>query len=170
MAKRSFQNPTWTPTATADATNLANSTFMDIASSAAGGLNVIEIYEGGQASASSINIMMFARTAVSAAIPTALAAPVSDGPLDTRTAAAQVATASVTCVQAGTVPTRCSATTAGRLNLSFNAFGGIVRWVAAPGEEWGISGVTVNVSESVLSAFTGGSVGLMGSHIIYEAL
>jgi len=170
MAKRSFQNPTWTPTATADTTALANSTHMTIASSAAGGLNVIEIYEGGQASASSINIMMFARNSTVGVIPTALSAPVSDGPLDTRTAAAQVATASVTFVQAGTSPQRSAVTTSSRLNLSFNAFGGIVRWVAAPGEEWGISGVTASISESSLSAFTGGSVGLMGAHIIYEGL
>ena len=53
-------------------------------------VNVIEIYQGGQASASSINIMMFARDSTLAAIPTALAAPVSDGPLDTRTGRAVV--------------------------------------------------------------------------------
>ncbi len=44
----------------------------------------------------------------------------------------------------------------------------IVRWVAAPGEEWGITGVSVSVSGSTLSAYTGGSVGLMGAHIIFE--
>lgn len=166
MAKRSFQNPTWTPTATADTSALANSTYMAIeASAAGGGLNVIEIYEGGQASASSINIMMFARSSTFGTIPTALAAPVSDGPLDTRTATAQL---SLTYVQAATGAQRSAVTTSSRLNLSFNAFGGIVRWVAAPGEEWGITGTTVSISGSTLSAFTGGSVGLMGSHIIYE--
>ena len=167
MAKRVFQNPTWTPTATADTTNLANSTFMAIgASGATAGLQIIEIYEGGQATASSVNIMMFARDSTVGAIPTALSAPVSDGPADTRTAA--LAAVPITFVQAGTVPQRSASVLAARLNLSFNAFGGIVRWVAAPGEEWGITGVTVNVSESSLSAFTGGSVGLMGAHIVYE--
>lgn len=136
------------------------------ASSATAGLNVVEIYEGGQASASSINIMVFARDSTLVAAPTALAAPVSDGPLDTRTAA--LAAVPITAVQAGTLPQRSAVTTSARLNLTFNAFGGIVRWVAAPGEEWGITGVTVSVSESSLSAFTGGSVGLMGAHIIYE--
>jgi hypothetical protein len=141
---------------------------MCIGSAAGLGLNVIEIYEGGQASASSINIMMFARDSTLSVIPTALSAPASDGPMDTRTAVAQT-TASVTNNFAGTAPQRSAVTTSARLNLSFNAFGGIVRWVAAPGEEWGILGVTASISESSLSAFTGGSVGLMGAHIVYEA-
>ncbi len=168
MAKRIFQVPTFTPTATADTTNYANNTFMAIgASGATAGLNVIEIYEGGQASASSINIMMFARDVVLAGTPTALAAPAGDGPMDTRTAA--LAAVPITFNFVSTTPNqRSSAVAQARLNLSLNTFGGIVRWVAAPGEEWGITGVTVNVSESSLSAFTGGSVGLMGAHIVYE--
>jgi len=167
MAKRSFSAATWTPTATADTTNLANSTFMAIgASGATAGLNVLEIYIGGQASASSINIMQFARDSTLMATPTALAAPNSDGPLDSRTAA--LAAVPITAVQAATLPQRSAATTAARLSLSLNTFGGIIRWVAAPGEEWGITGVTVNISESSLSAFTGGSVGLIGTHVIYE--
>lgn len=140
---------------------------MCIGSAAGNGLNVIEIYEGGQATASAVNIMMFARDSTLSAIPTALAAPASDGPLDSRTAAAQIASG-VTNNFAGTAPQRSATTTSARLNLSFNAFGGIVRWVAAPGEEWGITGVTASISESSLSAFTGGSVGLMGAHIVYE--
>lgn len=167
MAKRIFGNPTWTPTATADTSAIANSAHMTIgASGATAGLNVIEIYEGGQATASAVNIMVFARNSTLGVIPTAIAAPVYDGPMDTRTAA--LAAVPITYVQAGTGPLRTAATAQARLNLSFNAFGGIVRWVAAPGEEWGITGVTVNVSESSLSAFTGGSVGLMGAHIVYE--
>lgn len=168
MAKRIFQVPTYTPTATADTTNLANNTHQSIgASGATAGLNVIEIYIGGQATASSVNIMMFARDVVLAGTPTALAAPAGDGPMDTRTAA--LAAVPITFNFVTTTPNqRSSAVAQARLNLSLNAFGGIVRWVAAPGEEWGITGVTVNVSESSLSAFTGGSVGLIGSHIVYE--
>ncbi len=167
MAKRIFQCPTWAPTATADTTNLANNTHMSIgASGATAGLNVIEIYEGGQAAASAPNIMLFARDVVLAGTPTALAAPSGDGAMDTRTAA--LAAPPITFNFVSTTPNqRSSATAQARLNLSFNAFGGIVRWVAAPGEEWGITGITVNVSESSLSALgTGG--GLMGAHLIYE--
>ncbi len=167
MAKRIFQNPSWTPTATADTSTMADGTYMCVgASGATAGLNVIEIYEGGQATSSAVNIMMFARESTLASTPAALAAPVSDGPMDTRTAA--LASPPVTCIAATTGPQRSALTTAARLNLSLNAFGGIVRWVAAPGEEWGITGQTASVSESCLSAYTGGSVGLMGAHIIYE--
>jgi hypothetical protein len=56
------------------------------------------------------------------------------------------------------------------LNLSFNAFGGIVRWVAAPGEEISTVGNTQPLGEVSLSAFTGGTAGLMGAHVVYEPL
>lgn len=167
MAKRLFQAASFTPTATADNAALANATYMAIgAGSTTQSLNVIEIYEGGQASASSINIMMFARDLVLAATPTALAAPNGDGPMSTASAA--LAAPPLTNTAATTGPSRTNTATTARLNLSFNAFGGIVRWVAAPGEEWNITGQTVSVSESSLSAYTGGSPGLMGAHIVYE--
>lgn len=169
MAKRVFQQATWTPTATADGgTNfLANTTYMAIeAANASQGLNVIEIYEGGQASASSINIMQFARSVTFGTTPTALASPNGDGPMNTLTS--PLATVPLTYVAASTGPARSSVSTQARLNLTLNTFGGIVRWVAAPGEEWGIVGVTASISGSSLSAFTGGSAGLLGAHIVYE--
>ena len=46
--------------------------------------------------------------------------------------------------------------------------GGIVRWVAAPGEEPSTIGNTASLGEVSLSAFTGGTAGLTGAHIIYE--
>jgi len=169
MAKRSFQAATWTPTATGDNTAMANTTYMAIESGASTqGLNVIEIYIGGQATASSVNIMQFARTTTVGTTPTALAAPNGDGPLNGLTQA--LPTVAVTYVAASTGPLRSTSTTAARLNLSLNVFGGIVRWVAAPGEEWGIIGTTSGLSGSTLSAFTGGSVGLIGAHIVYEPL
>lgn len=168
MAKRSFSAASYTPTATADTTALANSTHQSIgASGATARLNVLEIYLGGQASASSINLMQFARNST-VGVASALVAPNTDGPMDTATAA--LAAVPITYTLATTPPQRTVSTAAARLTLSLNTFGGIVRWVAAPGEEWGITGVTVNVSESSLSAYTGGSAGLLGSHIIYEPL
>jgi hypothetical protein len=167
MAKRIFQAASFTPTAQADGGALTSSTYMDIgAGSATQMINVIEIYEGGQATSSAVNIMQFARDLVLAVIPTALAAPNGDGPMNGATAA--LAAPPVTCVAAGTGPSRTNTALTARLNLSFNAFGGIVRWVAAPGEEWVIIGTTVSISASSLSAFTGGNVGLMGAHIVYE--
>lgn len=170
MAKRSFQNPTWTTAALADTAAYSNGNHMTIAASAAAaGLLVSEIFIGGQAAASAVEIMMFARHSTIGVGPTALAAPASDGPLNTLSAAAQVGSVTYTAITPGTQPQRSAVTTSSRLNLSMNAFGGIVRWVAYPGEEWGIIGVTASISESSLSAFTGSAPALIGSHIIYEA-
>lgn len=168
MAKRSFQCPVWSPTATADTTALANNTFMAIgANNAASGLLVQEIEIGGQGSASAPMIMMFARDSTLMATPTALVAPNSDGPMNSLSPAAQ--TGSISANFAGTSPQRSATTTSARLNLTFNGFGGIVRWQAAPFEEWGIVGVTASISESSLSSFTGSTPSAIGSHVIYES-
>jgi hypothetical protein len=168
MGKRVFQCPVWSPTATADTTALANNTYMAIgATNATSGLLVQEIEIGGQGSASAPMIMMFARDSTLAATPTALAAPSSDGPLHTLGQAA--ATGTIANNFAGTSPQRSATVTSARLNLSFNGFGGIVRWQAAPFEEWGIVGVTASISESSLSSFTGSTPSSIGAHIIYEA-
>ena len=166
-AKRSFQVTTWTPTATADTTALANGTHQTIAATATTGLLVSEIYMGGQATSSAVNIMQFARNSTVGITPTALSAPNSEGPLNSFNTQASPG---VTYVAAGTSPQRSAVITTNKLNLTFNAFGGIVRWMAPQGGEWGIVGVAVNVSESSLSAFTGGNVGLMGSHFVFESL
>lgn len=170
MARRSFSAATYTPTATADtATTLANGTYQAIgASGATARIKIKEIWIGGQATASAVCIMQFARDHVLGASLTALAAPNSDGPLDTSTAV--LSAVPLTFVAATTPPQRSTLTTAARLSLTLNAFGGIVAWHPDPGEEWGITGITVDVSESSLSAYTGGNVGLIGSHIIYEEL
>jgi len=167
--KRVFQAATWTPTAAADNTTLANGTYMAIgASGAAAGCLVSEIFEGGQATASAVNIMVFARDVVLGATPTALATPNSDGPLNSFASA--LSANALTFVAALTGPSRITAATGAKLNLSFNAFGGICKWLAPQGGEWGILGVGTSVSESSLSAFTGGNVGLMGAHLVYEIL
>jgi hypothetical protein len=168
MARRSFSAATYTPTATADTTTIANGTHQTIgASGATTRVNIREIWIGGQATASAVNITQFARNHVLGATLTALAAPNSDGPLHTETGA--LSAPMLTYVAATTPPQRSILTTSARLSLSHNANGGIVVWHAGPGEEWGISGITVDVSESSLSCYTGGNVGLIGSHIIYES-
>ena len=169
MAKRVFQQAIWTPTATADNSAMTNATYMAIeAANSTQQLNVLEIYMGGQAATSAVNIMQFARSLAFGITPTALSAPNGDGPMSTSTAA--LAAPPVTYIAAGTGPTRTNTAATARLNLTFNAAGGIVRWKPAPGEEWVIIGTTVSVSGSTLSAYTGGNVGAMGAHIIYEPL
>lgn len=167
MAKRVFQVSTWTPTAQADGV-LTGSYQALTGGTSTQNLTVIEIYMGGQAGASSVNVMTFARSSTVGITPTALSTPNSDGPMHGATA--PLAAVPIAYVAATTAPNRSPAVTIARLNLTFNSFGGIVRWVAAPGEEWTIVGNAVNVSESVLSAQTGGTAGALGSHIIYEPL
>lgn len=168
MSKRIFQQSTWTPTAQADGV-LTGAWQALKAGSATDILQIQEIYEGGQAGASSVNSMVLARSSTLAITPTSLALPNSDGPMNSQATA--VSTPPVAFVAASTAPNRSPAVTVARLPLTFNAFGGIVRWVAAPGEEWTSVGVsTTSNSESVLSANNVGTAGLMGSHFIYEVL
>lgn len=167
MAKRSFKVATWTPVAVADATNFTNGGYMGLmGGSASQRLAVSEIFMGGQAAASAPCIMNFSRDSTVQATPTSLTTGESDAALDPATAA--LAAPPVAFTASSTKPQRSA--TLGLLNLSFNAFGGVVRWVAPPGGEIGVLGNTASLGEVSLSAYTGGTPGLMGSHIIYEPL
>lgn len=162
MAKWSASIPTWTPVAVADATNYTDAghqTFQGGSSTQRG--TVTEVYMGGQAGASSPCIMQFGRTSTVGATLTAARFAALDPSV------AALAAPGVNFGTSTTKPQR-SATLGALLNLSFNAFGGIVRWVAAPGEDISFLGNTASLGELSLSAFTGGTPGLMGSHIILE--
>jgi hypothetical protein len=167
MAKRIFQAVNFTPTATADTTAMANSTYMAMkGGSATQMIEVQEIMVSGFAAASAPTILQFARSSTVATTPTALAAPNSDGPMHPSTAA--LAAVPVTFVAAAAGTQRDATTTSARLNMGLNAFGGIVRWVAAQGAPFTILSATAPLGESSLSAFTGGTVGAISAHIIYE--
>lgn len=167
MSNWSFQAVNWTPTAQADGAALTNATYQAIkGGSGTQKLTIKEVMVSGLAASSSPTILQLARSGTIETTPTALAAPNSDGPLDPATAA--LAAPPVSFVAAAAGPQRSAATTAARLNLALNAFGGIVRWVAAPGAEWGQVGNTATLGESILSAFTGGTVGAISSHLVYE--
>jgi hypothetical protein len=167
MSKRIFGAGVFTPTQLADTVNLTTGLAMNITATAATNrVAVSEIYMGGQAAASNVQIMQWARNSTVGITPTTLVAPNSDGPADGLTQA--VTSAALGFIAATTPPQRSVLVTAARLHLTFNAFGGIVRWVAPPGGEWFITGISVNVSESSLSAYTGSGGGAMGAHIVYE--
>ncbi len=168
MAKRSLSVSTFTPTATADATNLVDDTYFGIilGGSSTQRINIQEVYLGGQAAASAPTIMVLGRDSTVGATVVA-GTELRDAALDPATAA--LAAPPVTGRATTTKPQR-SASLGHLLNLSFNAFGGIVRWLAAPGEEVSLVGNTASLGELSLSAFTGGTPGLMGGHIIYETL
>jgi hypothetical protein len=169
MAKRSFAVTSYTPTATADTTNLADNTTGGFfqGGSATQRTNFIEIYMGGEAGASAPTIMLFGMNST-AGVTITTGTSGFDAPLDAATAAlaAPVDTGRATT---GTDPQR-SATLGHVLTLSYNAFGGIVRWLAAPGEEVSITGASASTGSASLSAFTGGTPGAMSSHVIYETL
>jgi hypothetical protein len=173
MAKRLFSVPSFTPTAVADNTAMTNATYMAVgAGSTTQSIKIMEIFLQGLATAATnVNNMMFARDLVLATTPTALAAPNGDGPMAGATAA--LAAPVLTFVAAATGPSRTNTATTARLMLSFNAGGGIVRWKPADvTEAWDITGQTVSISESSLSASTaaGTTSGAMSATIMYEPL
>jgi len=168
MAMRSLSVRTLTPTVFADTTAMTDETYLGFIQGAAAlqRVHIHEIFMGGQAAASAPSIMVGGMNSTVAGTPV-LGTINEDAPLDGATAAlaAPVAVGSSTAI-----PPQRSATLGHILNLSFNAFGGIVRWLAAPGGEIGLTGTIADTGSFSLSAFTGGTVGLMGSHIHYEAL
>lgn len=170
MAKRSFSAMSWTLTATADTTALANATYQALrGGSTTQRLLIEEIYLGGQApSVSSPAIISLGRSSTVATTPTALAAPNGDAPLDPATA--DLAAPAVSFVAAAAGPQRSALVGAKLLNLSFNQYGGVVNWQAPQTGGPAVLGSTAPLGEVSLSAFTGGSPGLVGSHIVYEPL
>lgn len=168
MAKRIVAVTTITPTATASgATNLADATYPFIVQggSATQRVNIIEIYAGGQAGSSSPTFMLLARDGQVATGANSNGTGQTDAAMDAATAAL-AAPALTGNTNATNKPQRSA--TLNLLNLSFNAFGGVVRWLAAPGEEISIVGNTASLGEVSFSAFTGGTAGAMGTHLIYE--
>jgi hypothetical protein len=159
MSKRIFQQSTFTPTQQAD--QVLTGSWMCLNG---GATNVIlkigKIILAGQAASSAINAMCLARTSALGVTPTALALPNSDGFANVNATA--MTTVPVAYVAAATAPNRSPAVTIARLNLVFNAFGGIMTWQTNPGseEEWTSIGSTVtSQSESVLSAYNVGAPG-----------
>lgn len=166
MAKRIFGVPTISMVAAPDGLLVASQHMTIIPGSATQMIDVQEIYMGGQAASSAVSLMMFARSSTVGITPTALATPNSDGPMNGWTA--DLVATPKCYITAATQPNRTPAATIARMNMTYNAFGGIVRWVAAPGEEWKLVGTAVNVSETSLSAFTASATASMGINIIYE--
>jgi len=163
-ARYSYSFTTVTTAAIANATNLTNSAYPGFlqGGSSTQRLNIIEVFMGGEASASSApQIMILARdstvavTAISGGFVALL-----DG------SGTAPATTAVVGNSATTTPQRSS--TLHLLHLSFNAYGGIVRWVSRQGEEPSVVGNTASLGEVSLSATTGTTAGTLSGHILYE--
>lgn len=167
MARRIVSITTITPTATADATNLVDATypFLLQGGSSTQRCKIHEIYMGGQANSSSPTYMILGRDSTVAAT-NSNGTGQTDAAMDAATAA--LAAPALTGNTNTTKPQRSA--TLHLLNMSFNAFGGVVLWAPAPGGEITTIGNTASLGEVSLSAFTGGTPGAMGAHMIYEPL
>lgn len=161
MAKWAGNQSTFTPVVVADATNFTSAGYMALqGGSTTQRIAVAEIYLAGQATSSTVNQISVARDST-------VGATLSGG----TTAALDPATAAlgsppVFFSTSTTKPQRSA--TLYLLSLGFNAFGGLVRWVANPGYELGMLGNTASLGEISVSSVAG--AGLMGGHILFEPM
>lgn len=145
----------WVPATVAQAGAVTNRNYHAVATNTANrAARIIEFFVGGEATSSSVNRMTLRRHSTNAGTPAAgnelfatTVAPIS--PLS------GAAGATITYNQATTNPTTAN------LNpisiWAFNSFGGVIRWVAAPGEEIWMMGATANLSEISTSTLGSGT-------------
>lgn len=165
MTKSTFSSPSWTPTVVADtATMTANGAMFLQGASATSFIRHSEFYLGGLATASTVNQMIVARDSTVAVTAITLG---TNGKL-TPMAVTSSVVAQIAGMSATTMPQRDTAKHL--LQLGFNAFGGIVRWVAYPGEEITTYGLVATGSAlgGELSISSAAGAGLLGTHWIHE--
>jgi hypothetical protein len=161
MARWSVNFVNWTGVAVADTTNFTNGGYCAYqGGTATQTSNILEVFMGGLSAAAAASAMVLARdstvgTTLTVGRLTAL-----------NPATAALSTNPIAFQTATTVPQRSA--TLSLLMLAFNAFGGIVRWVAAPGEEIGMLGNAASFGETSLSVLNTGSPGILTSHFIVE--
>ncbi len=171
MARRVTSITTLTPTATADATNLVDATFPFLlrGGSATQRNDVFEIMFGGQASSTSVVIILVGWDSIVGTGTNTMGTGQTDAPTDAATAAL-AAPALTGNSNATTKPQRSS--TLHLHNMSFNAYGGIAKMGQANAERpiATLIGASANTGELSCSAFTGGGGGPIGGHMVYESL
>ena len=148
-----------------DGASLTSATYLAVLGVASARLSLYEVYMGGEAASTSSPIVMVLGR--SSAIATGSLSGGRLALLDATGLAPSTAPTAFTAA-ATTGPQRSS--TLHLLHLSFNAYGGIVRWVEAPGSEIQMFGATATAGESSLSAFTGSTSAATSGHILLEAL
>lgn len=171
MAKRIFTTGGVNFTATAAGSQATSAGYMALFGGAATQLtDVLEIMISGMATASTVTGFQFVRAStIHTGGLTALASPNSDAGMNPSiTALGSTVGAFIASATNQSIPS--ATTTDARINLALNAFGGIVRWNAAPTQQWTIVGNAAPGGESVLynSTTAGGSTALANAHIIYE--
>ena len=168
MAKRIFTvNGLTSGTGTANNALYTTSQYMAMKGGSTTQLiDLLEVLISGFAGSSAPALFRMTRVVTLETTPTALAASNSDGPMHPSTAA--LAAPPVTFIAAATQPTATKNTTDSQMNLGLNLFGGIIRWNAAPTQQYSVLGNTATLGESVLAAFTGSTSGTFSAHMIYE--
>jgi hypothetical protein len=160
---------TLTPTAFADTSTLTDALYPHLLQGGTSSqLNKVwEISLNGQAaSSSSPTFMLLSRDTIVAATNSTSAGQ-TDQALDSATAA--LAAPALVGTTNTTKPQRSA--TGHLANCSLNAFGGVYFWRANRAEEcFTLVGNTSPLGEVSVSAFTGGTPGAIGSHVIYESL
>lgn len=152
----------WTPTAVAEgAITITNAVHALRTAAATNAAKVNEIMIGGGATASTVNDTGLRRMTTNAATPTnRVPAPMNPY------SAASVFQGYIT---ATTLPTTAAlATIQHVLNFTYNAFGGVVRWVAIPGGEVWLITATANNSEMGLVNLNG--TGAQSTHYVVEEI
>lgn len=159
MAQYNVAAAGWTPVAHADgASALANNSYQAVRTASTSTIRIGEVFIGGEATSSTVNRMAVRRLSTNATTPGDIV-PAALNPLS-------AASASQGYPTAATGPTVAS--TNHLLNLAMNAFGGVIRWVAAPGEELWATAATAPNGQVVLDSISG--TGLVSSHAIFEEL
>lgn len=170
MARRVVAITTITPTATADTTNLVDATYpFLLRGGSATQINyVFEITLSGQAATTAPTLMIAAMDSTVGTGTNTNGTGQTDAPVHPATAAL-AAPALTGNSNATTKPQRSS--TLHLHNMSLNAFGGISRIGNANGDRPVVTlvGNTANLGELSVSAFTGGTPGLIGGHMVYES-
>lgn len=168
MARRTVSITSVTPTATADTTTLADTTYAFVLT---GGSTtqvnyVHEVSISGQAaSSSSPTFMLLSRDSTVAV--TLGSTGTTDASMDPATVA--LTAAPITGNAFTTKPQRSASLHL--LNASLNAFGGVYFWRANKLDECPrLLGNAASFGEVSLSAFSGGTPGAIGAHMVYEPL
>lgn len=171
MAKRIFNayNLSWTATAAGSALAAAN-TYMGMTGGNTTQIcDILELEVSGLASASTIFAGQWVPVSTTTAGALTIGANATDGPMVVN-ATALATTMSPFTSAATTQPTASSATTVPRINTTINAFGGILRWNAAPTQQFQMVGNAVNTGQMVWynSSTGGGATASVNTHVIYE--
>lgn len=150
----------WTPTAIATNVQATANNYHAIRCGAATAVvRLTEIYIGGEATSSTVNRMRYQRLSTNATAPTNIVpSPHNLASVAAVTGAYQtVGTTQPTFSNTGSV-----------LTLAFNSFGGIVRWVAYPGEEIYQNTATAPNAEAALASLSG--AGVVSTNIVFEEM